>query len=138
MRKGQIEIMGLVIIVILIVIIAIFALSFMIKPKQESEDFLKLKANALRASLLKTNLCGSVSVKDEIENCIEDYNECGDCGNLQGEIVKIIQGSLESEKYSLVVLTNGEDFIRIGDCDEGITSVSQTLRNGEVKAALCR
>ena len=68
MKKGQIEIMGLVIIVILLVFIAIFALSFMIKPKQESEDILKLKANALRASLLKTNLCGNVNVKYIITN----------------------------------------------------------------------
>ena len=93
MRKGQTETVGLVIIVILLIFIAIFALSFSIKPKQENDDILKLKANALRASVLKTNLCGSVSVKDELENCIDGYNECIDCGELSSEVVNIIKNS---------------------------------------------
>jgi len=138
MRKGQTEIIGLVIIVILLVFIAIFALSFMIKPKQESDDILKLKANYLRASLLKTNLCGSITLKDEIENCIENYYECIECGNLKGEIVKMLEDSLESEKYSFVVLKDDESFMRVGGCVDNVTAVSQNIRNGMVEVTLCR
>lgn len=134
MRKGQIEIMGLVIIVILIVFIAIFSLSFFIKPKQDSEDILKLKANALRSSVLKTSVCGGVSIKDEIENCMDGYPQCLDCNNLKIEIVKIIESSLEGENYSFVV----EGFMDEDHCENKITSVSQDIRNSMVEVALCR
>ena len=133
MKKGQIETMGLVIIVILLVFIAIFALSFMIKPKQESEDILKLKANALRSSLLKTNLCEGVTVKDELESC-NDYSLCFDsCDYLEGEVVKIIKGSLEKEKYYFKYKD-----IELGNCVEKITAVSQNIGGDDVEFALCR
>ena len=138
MSRGQTETMGLVIIVILIVFIAIFSLSFMIKPEQQDDDILKLKANSLRASLLKTNLCGSVTIEDEIENCIDNYYECIECSNLQNEIVKILENSLENEKYSFIVLKDDESFMRIGSCVDNITAVSQEIRNGKVGVTLCR
>lgn len=140
MRKAQTEIMGLVIIVILIVFIAIFALNFMVKPKQESEDILKVKANALRASILKTSLCGSVTVKDELENCIDGYNECLDCGGLKQEISNMIQNSLEkNEKYSFIVSRDvGKNFINLNYCINNVTAVSQNLKNGKVELSLCR
>lgn len=127
--------MGLVIIVILIVLIGIFSLSFLIKPGQENDDILKLKANALRSSVLKTTLCKDVNVKDEIENCIDGYHACDiECNDLKVEVVKMIESSLENERYSFVV--NG--FIDEDNCINKITSVSQTLRNGNVEVALCR
>ena len=139
MKKGQIEIMGLVIIVILLVFIAIFALSFSIKPKQENEDILKLKANALRSSLLKTDLCAGINVKDELENCINGYPECLECSDLENEIRDIIESSLEGERYSFIVLSiDGSSFIGFGDCINKITAVSQNLRNGRVEVALCQ
>lgn len=138
MRKGQIEIMGLVIIVILLVMTAIFALTFIIKPKQTNDDILKLKANSLRSSILKTELCSHVSVKDEIENCIDGFNECIECSSLHLEIEKIIKGSLENERYSFTVLSNNGEFIKIGNCLNGITSVDQSLKNGKASVMVCR
>ena len=139
MKKGQIEIMGLVIIVILLVFIAIFALSFIIKPEQENENVLKLKANALRSSLLKTNLCGDITVKDEIENCVDGYHECVDeCTVLKQEIEKMIKSSLDNEKYNFFVSNDEGSFINIDNCVDGVTAVSQNLRNSKVDVALCR
>jgi len=138
MRKGQIEIMGLVIIMILLVFIAIFALTFIIKPEQENENILKMKANALRASLLKTNLCDSIDVKDEIENCVDGYNECIGCDELNARIDEMIKKSLDNEGYSFVVSSDEGIFINLGRCDSKITGVSQNLRNSKVDVALCR
>lgn len=140
MKKGQIEVMGLVIIVILLVLIAIFALTFIIKPKQENEDILKVKANALRSSLLKTSLCGDVTVKDEIENCIDGYNECIECSGLRQEIVNMMQSSLENnEKYNFIVYKDdGNNFMNINNCVNNVTAVSQNLRNGNVNLMVCR
>jgi len=139
MKKAQIEIIGLVIIVVLLVFIAIFALSFMIKPMQHDNSLLKIKANALRASILKTDICNQVSVKDEIENCIDGYNECGSCDKLKQDINDMITNSLEAnEKYSFVVSNDyGGSFININNCVDSITAVSQNLRNGKVDLALC-
>ena len=130
--------MGLVIIVILLVFIAIFALSFIIKPEQENENILKLKANALRSSLLKTNLCDDITVKDEIENCVDGYHECVECGVLKQEIEKMIKVSLENERYNFLVSNDEGSFINIDNCVNGVTAVSQNLRDSKVDVALCR
>ena len=141
MKKGQVEIMGLVIVVILLVFISIFALGFIIKPRENNiDDVLKLKANSLRSSLLKTTLCGNVNVQDEIENCIDNYHECLDCNVLKDEISKMIERSIEpGENYNLVISIDEQTtFISINNCSESINSVSQTLRNGKVEIGLCR
>jgi len=134
MKKGQIETMGLVIIVILLVLIAIFSLSFLIKPEQENEDILKLKANSLRSSILKITLCEDVNVKDEIENCLDGYYQCINCDELKTEIIKMIEGSLENEKYDFIV----DGFMERKNCGSKVTAVSQELRNGNVEVAICR
>jgi nitrogen fixation-related uncharacterized protein len=136
MRKGQTEIIGLVVIVILIVFIAIFALSFSVKPKQENEDILKLKAGALSSSLLKTNLCEGVNVKKEIENCINNnHPEClGDCSNLRPMIKDIIEKSLNEGYYFKV----GSIEIGRGGCTEKVTAVNQKISNQDMEVALCR
>ena len=135
MKKGQIEIMGLVIIVALLVFILIFALSFLIKPKQENEDILKLKANSLRSSLLKTSLCEDFTIRDELEKCSNNIPlECfNNCNELKQEIVKIIERSLEKEKY---YFKSGN--IELGFCEEKITSVPQYIGEGFVELAICR
>ena len=136
MKKAQVEIMGLIIIVIILVFIAIFALSFIIKPKQANEDIIKVQANALRSSLLKTNLCKDVDVKDEIENCIDGYHSCMECDKLKIEIDKIIRSSLDNNYgYNLVI----DNFINIDDgCISKINAVSQSLGNSKIEFGLCR
>ena len=140
MKKAQIEIVGLVIIVVLIVFIAIFALSFIIKPKPINDDILKVKANALRSSLLKTSLCGGITVKDEIENCLDGFNECMDCNQLKSEISNLLRDSLEpNEKYFVRIYNGDIEYLRYNECPDNIlTSVSQILRNGNVEVGVCR
>ena len=139
MKKAQIEIVGLAIIMVLLVFIAIFALSFMVKPKQHDESLLRIKANALRAGILKTDVCSQVSAKDEIENCIDNYNECGSCDKLKQDIINMITSSLEAnERYSFIVSDDyGGKFINMNNCADNITAASQDLRNGRVDLILC-
>jgi len=141
MKKGQTEIIGLVIIVILIVFIAIFALSFSIKPKQETEDILKLKASSLRSSILKTTLCEGVDIKNGIENCIVDSSTgCPtECGGLGEVIEDIIIKSLEANEicnFKIEGFTNF-DFSN-GNCIQPVTAVPQNIEGGVVKVSLCR
>ena len=77
LRKGQVETIGLVVIVILLIFIGIFALSFSIKEKEVNEDILTLKANSLRSSLLKTTIC-NITIKEELGNCVYDNPQWGE------------------------------------------------------------
>ena len=136
--KGQTETFGLVIIVVLIVFITIFALQFMIKPKQGLDnDYLKLQANNLRNSVLKYSLC-NVDIKEEIYNC-ESYNEgdCIDCNELQDIIKSIIDNSLEEKRsYSFKV---GSITIKRGTCLDKIYATTEKYINSdlEVEFFLC-
>ena len=136
MKKGQIETMGLVIIVILLVFIAIFALSFMIKPKPLNEDLLKVKTDALRSSVLKTTLCNRIDVKKELENLLDGYSECN--YNMDDVIKSIIENSLEpNEGYSF----KAGSLVDLNTCSgrDKITAVQQNIGDGEnVEVALCR
>jgi len=129
--KGQMETFGLVIIVLLIVFIAIFAVQFMIKPKQDyDEDYLKLQVNNLRSSVLKYSLC-DIDVKDEIYNC-EEYGsgECVDCNELNDFIEGIIENSLEEKRnYGFNV---GTINIEKGVCEDKIYASSEKFINSEL------
>ena len=140
MKKGQMETMGLVIVVILLVFIAIFALSFIIKPGQEDEDILKVKASALRSSVLKTTLCVNTNVEKELENCLFDVNVCETpCESLGGKIESIIKSSLElNEGYVFSIESLN---INLNTCvgRDRITAIQQKIGEDEsVEVALCR
>jgi hypothetical protein len=133
LRKGQVETMGLVIIVILLIFIGIFALSFSIKDKEINEDILTLKANSLRSSLLKTNIC-NITIKDEIGNCFYNRPRCLDsCDSLNNVIDSIIKNSLEGEKYYFKFKD-----IELGSCVDKVTSVSEVIEGEKVEIAVCR
>ena len=56
LQRGQVETIGLVVIVILLLFIGIFALSFSVKDEEVDENILTLKANPFRSNLLNTNI----------------------------------------------------------------------------------
>jgi len=132
-NRGQVETIGLVVIVILLLFIGIFALSFSIKEKEINEDILTLKANALRSSLLKTNVC-DITIRDEIGNCIYNSPECfSDCDQLNLVIEDIIKDSLDNEKYYFKVGN-----LELGSCVDKITSVSDVVNEEKIEIAVCR
>ena len=131
--RGQIETVGLVVIVVMILVIGIFALSFAVKEKAVNEDILTLKANALRSSLLKTSVC-NITIKDEIGNCIYNNPQCFDsCNRLKEVVDEVIMSSLENENYYFKVKG-----IELGACPEKITSISEVVRGENIEIALCR
>jgi len=133
LRKGQVETIGLVVIVILLIFIGIFALSFSIKEKEVNEDILTLKANSLRSSLLKTTIC-NITIKEELGNCVYDNPQCLDnCGSLNTLIGNIVSDSLEGEKYYFEF-----NNIELGSCIDKITSVSEVIEGEKVEIAVCR
>jgi len=141
MKRGQMETFGLVIIVIIILFIGIFALQFMMKPKQQglNQDYLKLQANNLRNSVLKYTLCNDVDIKKEIYNCEElGYNECLDCNELKNVIKNIIDKSLDDVKMGYG-FRSGDINLERGNCQDRISATTEKFINSdlEVEFYLC-
>jgi hypothetical protein len=138
MKKAQIEIMGLVIIVVLLVFIAVFSLPFIIKEKSKAlnEDYLQLYANNLRSVVLNTNLCDSGNVMDEIISCYYGAPIClEDCNDIEDKIREIIESSLDEKiNYKFTI---DEMIVSNGECTEKVTSSKAFIEEREVKVELC-
>src|SRR3989344_1612974 len=81
MRKGQTEIIGLVVVIILLIVIGFIYLSFSLMPKQDSAVIRKgvEVSNMLNAILKYTpDGCSGDSVNDIIVDCRSNLPVCGD------------------------------------------------------------
>ncbi len=144
--KGQIETLGLLVIVILLVFIGIFALKFMSfdDRKVVDESFYSVKANNLLNAIQKATVC-DINMEKAIIACFEENSFCGRadvCTFVEEEINKIIDESLE-EKVSFIAEDSqyGNIGVEIVNCNNGISSVSSFIRSGygvyELRVVLC-
>lgn len=127
MKKAQVEIFGLLIIVILITVIAIFALRFTLYSREESERNTEVIANNLLNALLKTTICEK-SLSDTIVDCYNGINYC-DSENCKTYIISelgfiINELDIKEEDYKFVVSISDDDFIKVGKCDEKKQDIS--------------
>lgn len=140
LKKGQIEIIGLVIIVLLILFIVIFALSFYLS-KQEPATLtfkaLEIKANNLRNAVLKTTLCSGTTIKDEIESCYYGESICfTDCNIIKQKIKNLIDYSIE-ENYNFTVKNNEILFeITKESCEEKASAICEPIRDTGLEACV--
>ena len=112
LKKAQIEIVGLVIIVVILAFTLIFALQFAGKEDNKlNERYWQLNADNLRNAILKTTV-SSCNIKDEIINC-NDFNQpvcLENCDKLNSIIKEIIEKSVKND-YELnagnIKLSNG-------------------------------
>jgi len=141
MAKGQLESLGLVLIVLLLAVLLVFALPFILKSdNQKEDDTLRLKADALRNVLLQTDLCPDVSVKEEILNCEFNNPKCLEsCDKLGSKVDEMIKTVLEPNViYEFRV--DGRNAIKVGNvsCLNTFSSASQPLsENSKVILTLC-
>ncbi len=141
MGKGQLESLGLVLIVLLLAVLLVFSLPFLLKDDNQKEDnILRLKADALRNVLLQASLCPGVAIKEEILNCEFDNPRCLDnCDQLESKIGEMIKTTLEPNLiYEFRV--DGKSIIQIGNdsCLNTFSSASQPLSDSsKVFLILC-
>ena len=141
MAKGQLESLGLVLIVLLLAVLLVFSLPFILKEDtQKGGDTLRLKADALRNVLLQTDLCPGVTVKEEILNCEFDNPRCPEsCDKLGSKVDEMIKTTLEPNIiYEFRV--EGRNAVKAGNvsCLNTFSSASQPLsENSKVFLALC-
>jgi len=121
MKRAQVEIFGLLIIVILITVIAIFALRFALYTREEMPRSLDVIANNLLNALLKTTMCEE-SLSSILIKCYNNLDPCGaeNCKeHISSEIRSIISKlDMKKEDYKFVVSISDDNFIDLGKCNE--------------------
>lgn len=135
MKKGQNEVIGLVVIVILIMVIGLFAMRFYIaNSKQEDRsEFYSTKANNLVNAVLKASTCNS-DMEEAIVACCEnrDFCEQDACEFVEKEVEKMLKSLEEEAKFEV------EDCFSFGECDYGISSSSFVVSNEyEASVVIC-
>ena len=127
MSKGQIEMIGLLIIVILIVVGGLFYVGFVVmNPKDGAESNVEsIQARNLMNAVMNIKLC-DVTVKQAVVLCDSGGYVCdrNACDYIETE-VPLIVGDLLDRDYAFNVVKGGEiGVVSVGDCEYGINSPS--------------
>lgn len=144
MKKGQGEVVGLVIVVILIVVIGVFAMRFYISSsgQEERTEFYSVKANNLVNAIRLASVCDDDKMENAILACCNNEDFCDrssrqNCDFIVGEIEEILGDSLEEDAVLEV-----KDCFFVGDCDFGIASstfvISSSQGSYEMLAKVCK
>ena len=132
MNKGQIEMIGLVIIVILLIIGLVFYVKFGVLRREtvpESTLEEQISAINLMGAIFNMEVCeeNPTKIEELLVNCFEDQstefcNEEDSCVYAKGEINKIIDSiNLKNYKKYSISVEKGENTVEIkGDCATGI------------------
>ncbi|MBI2105664.1 hypothetical protein HYT56_02385 [Candidatus Woesearchaeota archaeon] len=142
MKKGQAEIIGLVVVVLLLV----FALIFFIKIRSGNDDNetklirANFKVNSALNALMKVSI-GNEQMKDLIDECVLGFNACDDDlkNNLTYYFEDPEKGLFKDKKYQFIISRYNDDLISLGDgCKENITASPFVVRNsGKVELKIC-
>ena len=116
MKKAQVEIIGLMLIIILLTILAVIFLRLTLKPSTTtSEARQSIIASATIDSIVKT------SYNDKtFENLIFDCFEGSNCNILEQEITKIMQKLMPNKKFFLIFSSEKQNFLELGQNCLGI------------------
>ena len=147
MKKAQIETMGLVIIVALLAFILVFVLQVMNKPQDNMifQSYMQLNADNLRSTILKTNACHGVSIREEILSCNDfSVTECSNlnCNDFKNNVQKIIENSLnvtKNYKFTAGNIIIEKNFNLCKDANNIYAAVKEPIPNSniEISLAIC-
>ncbi len=124
-KKGQVEIIGLAVLVVLLVIILVVALRFSFNTDDTKDD--------IRSSLIANNLLNAIikekskiDVKDLIYECYtgvkKGVSQEISCMKLTKELNKIITLSSGNKNFEFKLSTDSFEFFKEGKCSKGIQS----------------
>jgi len=164
-KKAQVEIIGLLMVVILLVFIILLALWFIVKPVQQDlvPQRQAIEAKSILITLMKTTYVDNdpnsidVSFKEKINECHEHDGIAGDplascVQTIQDEVSGILNKILKNKEYTLEIKDESSDpadvFMVIEDdliagcnADNGQKTVGEVILNSgpliKAKLTLC-
>jgi hypothetical protein len=139
MKKGQVEMIGLVIIVFLIVIIGIFIIKLgALKKDNDADIYYSMKVDNLVNAIYQADVGGDTFESLAVSCCDGNTISCEKVNDFVDSVLdRVIEESVGFYlKDSSGFVCSG---VAVGDCDEGMGSSSIFLPGGyEIRANLCR
>ncbi len=141
MRRGQTEIIGLIVVVLLLVFALIFFVKVKSSPDTDDESRLiryNLRANSALNALMKFHIKNDAErrqMKDVVQECVDksdpNSNECVDASSILNQTIKD-EVQFDEKEYWLAVMTgaNGKMISSGAECKNSIPAVPFYLRNG--------
>ncbi len=124
-KSGQIEMIGLVIIVMLIVIGGLLFVRFGLQSEEVKQEttIQTTQTYHLLNAMLKIELCPETALKKAIDACNENQNICNQeaCQLLKTKIETILQET-SYKKTAFYAYNNGIEVLKINDCAYGTAS----------------
>ena len=135
-KRGQVEILGLAVLVILLVVILVIALRFSFSTSNNANNELRtgLIANNLLNAIIKEK--SKIDVKDLIYDCYNGIKRGVSkeisCTKLTKEINKIISLSVGNRNFELSLSTDSLDFFKEGECKNGVQSTQYRFKKEDI------
>lgn len=121
MKKGQTEVVGLLIIVILLLVLGLILLRFSVKPFSSTlaDARSSLESTRLLQALVLTTIQGK-PFQEQAVLCSQDSSTCQ---NLRLELESVFSVLLKKgQKYSFYLTYQDQNIVRIEQCPVGVLS----------------
>ena len=147
MKKSQIEMFGLVILVILIALSLVIAIRFMFGNNENEIPIaveLSSQAGNLQLSLLKTEVCNGNSLEKVIQACCSNEDSCDQnaCDLAESMIKESIKSIMPDQAYKVTAFSETECFSINNGCTENvknqITIGPSRIGNARFEIFLCK
>ena len=140
MRRGQTEVVGLIVIVLLLLIVGVIFIRFSLleKPDVYSDLRTNIQASNLLNAIMKAD-----SEMGRLSNVMAGCREKKEDGRyFEGEVKQIIRGSLDIRTdFNFLGYGDGKEIINIGGCKTGVYSSYPYTRDNvfyEAKLKICK
>jgi len=147
MRKGQAEMMGLMVVVLILIIGGLFYLGFMARGDGSAEaqqiHVQSITANNLLHAIMKIKVCEDVNIEGAVTACVKGEQLCGQnaCDFFESEVDGIVQ-AVSDDDYRFIIKEGENEVHSIGDCEFGINSENYPLdvdyTTYDVQMRLCK
>lgn len=137
LKKGQTEIVGLVIVVIILVILALIFLKFYITGNGDKDSSVKsVQANNLVNAIKMVTMCNQ-NIGDAIIACCNNNDFCGgDACRLSIEEIKKIMDSSSEEIIYFEAKDNDDLCLSVNNDCNGVSSSINFIRNNDGEAQI--
>lgn len=139
MKRGQMEMVGLLVIVLLLLVLGVIFLKFLLTPTSSTlaDSRSSLESTRLLQALVLTTIQG----KSFQEHALACSGDSAACTTLRQEIESIFTLLLKKgQKYSFYLLYNDQNILRLEQCTLGVVSSYPFTAAGgfyEVQLRLC-